>query len=81
MRTGCPKATRGASKNLMWGALKHIRGASEHRSMGVLRGTLDRGPLKNQIGSCIWDNVKDVYDGMTRDTANDGCDGMSCLYA
>ena len=27
--------------------------------MGVLRGTLDRGPLKHQIGSCIWDNVKD----------------------
>ena len=60
MRTGCPKGTiRGASKNLMWGALKHLRGASEHHSMGVLRGTLDRGPLKYQIGSCIWDNVKD----------------------
>ena len=60
MRTGCPKATmRGASKNLMRGALKHIRGASEHRSMGVLRGTPDRGPLKHQRGSCIWDNVKD----------------------
>ena len=43
----------------MWGALKHLRGASEHRIMGVLRGTLDRGPLKHQIGSCIWDNVKD----------------------
>ena len=49
----------GASKNLMWGALKHLRGASEHHIMGVLRGTLDRGPLKYQIGSCIWDNVKD----------------------
>ena len=42
----------------MWGALKHLRGASEHRIMGVLRGTLDRGPLKHQIGSFIWDNVK-----------------------
>ena len=50
---------RGASKNLVWGALKHIRGASGHHSMGVLRGTLDRGPLKHQIGSCIWDTVKD----------------------
>ena len=49
----------GASKNLIWGALKHLMGASEHRTMGVLRGTLDRGPLKHQIGSCIWDNVKD----------------------
>ena len=27
--------------------------------LGVLRGTLDRGPLKHRIGSCIWDNVKD----------------------
>ena len=27
--------------------------------MEVLRGTLDRGPMKHRIGSCIWDNVKD----------------------
>ena len=53
MRTGCSKETMvGACKNLMWGAL--------HRTMGggVLRGTLDRGPLKHRVGSCLWDNVK-----------------------
>ena len=31
--------------------------------MGVLQGTLDRGPLKHEIGSCIWDNVKDPIYG------------------
>ena len=61
VRTGCSKETMhgGASKNLMWGAMKQLRGASEHRTMGVLRDTLDRGPLKHRIWSCIWDNVKD----------------------
>ena len=28
--------------------------ASEHRSMGVLRGTLDRGHMKHRIGSCMY---------------------------
>ena len=56
----CPKSVMGgASKNLVCASLKHLSGASEHHSVGVLRGTLDRGPLKHQIGSCIWDNVKD----------------------
>ena len=60
VRTGCSKATKWgggrASENLMWGALKHPK---VHRIMGVLRSTLDMGPLKHRIGSCIWDNVKD----------------------
>ena len=27
--------------------------------MGVRQGTLDRGPLKHRIGTCIWDNMTD----------------------
>ena len=60
VRTGCPKATNGGCFQYPYvGCSEAAYGASEHHSKRVLRGTLGRGPLNNQIGSCIWDNVKD----------------------